>query len=192
MKTSRYRFEQAVQDVKEDTKSWLIDEFKSVLESAKDYTRKCDYIGLSIASIDAKAASLDEEINELQELKKRLKSAKDIALTVGAELFGEYGIEKLEGAGISSITLTAGYTKRRQALKIYNPQALIDLGYYKKVLDEGAIAQILLNDKSEERENVSPYSAMTTEDTRIPAKLKINKRRATSTSTQNISLKEAS
>ena len=73
MKTTRYRFEQAVQEVKEDTTGWLIDEYKAILESDKDFTRKADYIGFSIASIDDKVTSIDEEIKELQELKKRLK-----------------------------------------------------------------------------------------------------------------------
>lgn len=122
MKTTRYKFEQAVQEVKEDTKEWLRDEFKSILESEKDYTRKCDYIGFSIASIDDKVASLDEEIKELQHLKQKLKSAKEIALTIGAELFQDYGIDKLEGAGISSITLTKESTKSKTTLEILDEE----------------------------------------------------------------------
>ena len=169
-----------------------MDEFKSVLESEKDYTRKCDYIGFSIASIDSKVASINEEIQELQQLKKALKSAKDIALIIGAELFREYGIEKLEGAGISSIAITQSTTKIYQTLTIRDADALIALEYYKKVVDEDAIAHIHHNNKSEELTKVLPYSTMTTEEVTTPAKLKINKRRATSSSTQNISLKVAS
>ncbi len=190
MKTTRYRFETALQGVTEDSTQWLMDEFKSVLESEKDYTRKCDYIGFSIASIDSKVASIDEEIQELQQLKKALKSAKDIALTVGAELFSEYGIEKLEGAGISSITITQSTTKIHQTLSIRDADALIALGYCKQVVDEDAIAQIHHNNKSEELTKVLLYSTMTTEEITTPAKLKINKRRASSINTNSISLKE--
>ncbi len=141
MKTTRYRFEQAVQEVKADTTSWLRDEFKAILESNKDFTRKADYIGFSIASIDDKVASIDEEIKELQEVKKRLKSAKDIALTIGAEVFATYGIEKLEGAGISSITVTKSTTKSKTTLCVINEEALIKLGYFTVSVDEEAVIE---------------------------------------------------
>ena len=175
MKTTRYRFEQAVQDVKEDTKSWLKEEFKSVLESDKDYTRKCDYIGFSIASIDDKIASLDEEIKELQHLKQKLKSAKEIVLTIGAELFGEYGIEKLEGAGISSITVTKASTKSKRTLEVFNSEALIKLGYFSLLVDEEAVIDALST--QEELQNISQYARIVTAETTSTAKLKVNKRR---------------
>ena len=40
MKTTRYKFEQAVQEVKPESINWLKDEFKAILESTKDFTRK--------------------------------------------------------------------------------------------------------------------------------------------------------
>ena len=175
MKTTRYRFEQAVQEVKEDTTQWLKDEFKSILESDKDFTRKADYIGFSIASIDDKVASIDEEIKELQELKKRLKSAKDIALTIGAEVFATYGIEKLEGAGISSITVTKASTKSKSTLQILNEDALIKLGYFTLSVDEDAVIEAL--NTQEDLENISEYARLDTVETTSTAKLKINKRR---------------
>jgi len=178
MKTTRYRFEQAVQEVKQDTTEWLKDEFKSILESDKDFTRKADYIGFSIISIDSKIASIDEEIKELQQLKKNLKSARDIALTTGAEVFAEYGVDKLEGAGISSITLSKETTKTTKTLKVSNQEALINLGYSKVIvtLDEEAIKSALEAGTDEE---LTKYTQLTVEETPTPAKLKINKRRAT-------------
>lgn len=177
MKTTRYRFEQAVQEVKTDTTQWLKDEFKSILESDKDFTRKADYIGFSIASIDDKVTSLDEEIKELQQLKKNLKYAKDIALTTGAEVFAEYGIDKLEGAGISSVTLSKELTKISKTLEVLNKDALIDLGYTKVIviLDEEAIKNAL---EAGNDEILNKYTQLTVEKTTTPAKLKINKRRA--------------
>jgi len=180
MKTTRYRFEQAVQEVKSNTTDWLKDELRSVLESKKDFTRKADYIGFSILSIDAKVLSLDEEIKELQSLKKNLKSAKEIALTTGAEIFAEYGVEKLEGAGISSITLTKSSTKVKQHLEILNEDALIQAGLYIKVLDTDAIIKAYegLGSDSDE-ELVRQYSTLAAEQIVIASKLKVNKRRAT-------------
>ena len=185
MKTTRYRFEQAVQEVKTDTTEWLRDEFKSILEADKDFTRKADYIGFSIASIDDKVASIDEEIKELQQLKKNLKSAKDITLKTGAEVFQSYGIDKLEGAGISSITLSKETTKVSKTLEVLNKQALIDLGYSKVTvtLDEEAIKDAL-EDGTDELLN--KYIQITVQETTTPAKLKINKRRAVTTNNKEL------
>jgi hypothetical protein len=175
MKTTRYKFEQTVQEVKEETTSWLKDEFKAILESDKDFTRKADYIGFSIVSIDDKVASIDEEIKELQELKKKLKAAKEITLTTGATVFQSYGIDKIEGAGISSITVTQESTKSKSTLEILNEEALIKLGYFKISLDEEAVIEALSS--PEELENIITYARLNVLETTSTARLRINKRR---------------
>jgi hypothetical protein len=186
MKTTRYRFEQAVQEVKSDTTAWLKDEFKAVLESDKDFTRKADYIGFSILSIDVKVSSLDEEIKELQQLKKNLKSAKEIALTTGAKVLQEYGIEKIEGAGISSITLTKPSTKVKQQLEVLNEDQLIQAGFYKKTLDEDALIKAYEGHGSDsDKVLVRQFSNLDAEIITTEPKLKINKRR---TNTKGIAL----
>ena len=176
MKTQRYKFETAVQAATQDTTQWLKEEFKSILESDKDFTRKADYIGLSINSIDTKVTSLDEEIKELQQLKKNLKSAKEIALTTGAEVFSEYGIDKLEGAGISSITLTKATSKQQVSLDLIDPDELINLGYSKVIVDEEAVQEALLS--TDESNLLRQYATLTTTQTLQASKLKVNKRRA--------------
>jgi len=176
MKTTRYRFETAIEQVKEESTQWLKDEFKSILESDKEFTRKADYIGLSIAGIDAKVASIDEEIKELQAYKKKLKAAKEIALTTGAEVFAEYGIDKLEGAGISSITITKAKPSIKRELSINNADALIKLGYFTLSVDEAAVMDAIVSgDTSEE---LLQYARVVTTETIIPEKLKVNKRRS--------------
>ncbi len=175
MKTTRYRFEEAVQEVRSENTDWLKDEFRAILESSKDYTRKADYIGFSIASIDAKVASIDEEIKELQQLKKSLKSAKTIALTLGAEVFLEYGIDKLEGAGISSITVSKATSKMNQTLEILKEDELIKAGYYIKVVDEDAVMEA--HQFRHRRELIKGCYKVTDIDTSTPAKLRVNKKR---------------
>ena len=175
MKTTRYRFEQAVQEVKEQNVEWLKEEFIAILESDKDYTRKADYIGLSIASIDEKAASLDEEIKELQQLKLKLKLSKELALRVGAEVFTQYGIEKLEGASISSLTLTPVKTKELKNLEVYNENELIKRGYYKLTLDEEEVIKEL--ETLEGKYELLGIASLVTKEVQTIAKLKINKRR---------------
>ena len=175
MKTTRYKFEQAVQEVKEQNVEWLKEEFIAILESDKDYTRKADYIGLSIVSIDEKAASLDEEIKELQQLKLKLKLSKELALRVGAEVFTQYGIEKLEGASISSLTLTPVKTKELKNLEVYNENELIKRGYYKLTLDEEEVIKEL--ETLEGKYELLGIASLVTKEVQTIAKLKINKRR---------------
>jgi hypothetical protein len=177
MKTTRYRFEQSVQEVKEDNTSWLIDEFKSILESDKDFTRKCDYIGFSILSIDSKVESINEEIKELQTLKKNLKLAKELTLKTGATVFEKYGISKLEGAGISSITIHEPKPTSKIKLTIHNEYRLIEAGFYRKVIDEDAVLEFYNSGKCLETINAN-CSIEILRDIKAP-KLKVNRRRGT-------------
>jgi len=165
-----------VQEVKEDTTDWLRDEFKAILESDKDFTRKADYIGFSIASIDAKVAGLDEEIKEMQQLKRNLKEAKTLALTTGAEVFAEYGIDKLEGAGISSLTVAKAKYKQVQKIEILDEDELIKAGYWMKVVDEDAVLEA--HHYKSRRDLIGGCYRVEDIDLSTPAKLKVNKRRA--------------
>lgn len=176
MKTTRYKFEQMVQEVNPTSIEWLKEELQAILESDKDYTRKADYIGFSVLSIDDKVASIDEEIKELQQLKKNLKSAKEIVLRTGAEVFASYGIDKLEGAGISSITVTPPKERTTTKLEILDEEAVIRAGFYKKVVDEDALLEALEQNRYNRfiLKNAAKISMV---DTSIPAKLRINKRR---------------
>lgn len=186
MKTTRYQFEKTIQEASEASKEWLIDAFKSILESDKDFTRKADYIGFSIANIDAKVASLDEEIKELQELKKKLKAAKEMTLKVGADVFSEYGIEKLEGAGISSITLTPQKIKQTEELEILDERSLLKLGYCYIKLDEEMIKDELKT--FEGRLMLIDSARMVTKEVTSDAKLKVNKRRGSKESDETLEL----
>jgi hypothetical protein len=175
MKTQRYNFERQVERASCESQEWLKREFRTILESEKNYTRKADYIGFSIVSIDNKIDGIDEEIKELQELKANLKAAKEIALTTGAEIFQEYGIDKIEGLGISSITIGKESIKTKTKLKILNEDALIKEGYFKVVLDQDAIIQAY--SKADEREALLNYCEVSLITEKSNAKLKINKKR---------------
>lgn len=175
MKTTRFNFEKAVQEVKLGATQWLKDEFKDILESDKEFTRKGDYIGYSITAIDNKIDSLDEEITLMQQLKKNLKSAKDITLEIGATVFAEYGIEKLEGAGISSITLTKATNSQQTQLEVTDEAMLIRAGFTKTVLDIDLVNKRY--QAGEYLDIIKAYTKVTTVNKSKPARLKINKRR---------------
>ena len=181
MKTTRYKFEQTVQSANDKSREWLKDEFRAILESDKDYTRKADYIGFSVISIDKRIESIEEEIKELQELKKTLKTAKEIVLETGAEIFIEYGIDKLDGAGISSITFTGATTADKTKLVVNNSESLIKAGFYKKVIDEEKILQYYSSDKY--ANIIQENSTLEVISVPKPAKIKINKRRGVNNTT---------
>lgn len=185
-KLTRYRFEAAVQDATEFTKEYLTQEYIDVLESNKPYQKKCDYIGFSLLSIEEKISLLDEEIKNLKDYKQRLKEAQEVALNVGAKVFSSYGITKIEGAGVSSITVTNATETSKIELTIEDEEAFIEQGFYKKVLDEKKIIKaytqgdykdfILANAKVESVIYIKP------------SRLRINKRRsANSTNLTDIS-----
>ena len=66
--TNRYQLERDIESVTTSSRYWLKERFKEVLESDKESTRKCDYLGYSILNIDAKLHLLEEEIKELRHL----------------------------------------------------------------------------------------------------------------------------
>ena len=74
--TNRYQLERDIESVTSNSANWLKERFKEVLESDKDASRKCDYLGYSILNLDAKLSLLEEEIKELRHLKEHLGSAK--------------------------------------------------------------------------------------------------------------------
>ena len=180
MKTTRYRLEREMERAAEaaEARAWLAQEIRAVLEDEeRDYTRKADYIGLSIASIDDKIKGIEEEIRELQQLKTSLKEAKKIAAEVAAEVLGEYGITKLEGAAISSLTITPEKEKIRHKLEIYDAEALIAAGYAKTVVDEEAVKNAFLFGGADERRPIEDAADVIIETTTTPAAVKVNKRR---------------
>lgn len=172
----RYQLERDIESANESSAAWLKQRLSEVLESDKDATRKCDYLGYSILGIDTKLHSIDEEIKELKAIKDKLKNAKDLALQVGAELFGEYGIAKLEGAGISSITVTSPLLHPKLFLLVTNPKPLMEAGFVKHILDEDAIKEAYESGQYKALIEEHCYISYETNETR--KKLKINQRRS--------------
>jgi hypothetical protein len=173
---TRYRLEKAVQDANDNNIAYLKEEFQTLLESNRPYQAKADYIGYSVSSIDEKIKMLDQEVKSLKLYKQRLKYAKDLALEVGAEVFDEFGISKIEGNGISSVTISSGTKASKLAIKVLDEATLIEQGYYKKVLDEKKItAHYMDGEYKEFLETCCEFNFI--DNVTLP-KLRINKRRA--------------
>jgi hypothetical protein len=176
MKRVDFRLQKEIENIKPNAQQeWFKAYVRQVLESDKPYYAKADYIGLSIQEIDNKIEYLSEDIKEMQVLKKSLSNAKAIALEATADVLKEYGIDRLDGTAISSITITPQKSKLKETLTILDPDALIQLGYFKVVVDEDAVREAMKT--LESMDEIDRYTQVEVQKEIIPARLKVNAKR---------------
>ena len=178
MKMTNYRLQTEIENIKTDKQEWFKDYVRQVLESNKPYHAKADYLGLSIKEIDNKISYISDDIKELQALKKHLTTAKLTALEATATVLAEYGIDKLDGTVISSITITPKKTKLKETFKIIDADALIKLGFYSVVVDEQSVKDAMLT--VEGMNEIDKYVEVGVVSEETPAKIKVNSRRNSS------------
>ncbi len=176
MKMTNYRLQTEIENIKTDKQEWFKNYVRQVLESDKPYHAKADYLGLSIQEIQNKIDYLSNDIKEMSALKKSLTSAKTTALEATAEVLAEYGIDRLDGTSISSITITPKRNKLKETFKITNPEALIKLGFYTVVVDEEAVKNEMLT--IEGMDSIDEYVEVGVVTEHIPAKIKVNAKRS--------------
>ena len=177
MKLVNYQLQTQMEQLsQEKSTQYFKDYLQSILEDeSKPYYTKADYVGLSLQELDNKIHYLTNDIRELQQLKKRLSTALDIAKAITAEVFMENGIERIDGNIISSITLSKPSTKTKTSLTIKDENALLTLGYVKFEVDEQEIEKAM---QSEEGiKELEKYVTLETDSIMIPAKAKINTKR---------------
>jgi len=175
MKMTNYRLQTEIENINIDKTEWFKNYVRQVLESNKPYHAKADYIGLSIKELDNKIAYISDDIKELQALKKNLTLAKTTALEATAEVLVEYGIDRLDGTAISSITITPKKSKTKDTLNIINSEELIKLGYFRVVVDEASIKEAMCT--LEGMNEIDKYVEISTIDEITPARIKVNPRR---------------
>jgi len=150
---------------KENIKSLLEDENK------KEY-EKADLIAEMFLDIDEKIDYLKSQIKLLNSVKKQLESSKQQAREVIAGVFVEYGIERLNGVMVSSLTITPQKEEEKETIVIKDEESLINLGYVK--VDEKKLKDTLYTDKYSD---VEPYIDIEVANITKPAIVKINKRK---------------
>ena len=176
MKTTNYRLQTEIEHLSPvDQQEWFKNYIRQVLESDKPYHVKTDYIGLSIKEIDNKIEYLSSDIKEMQSLKKSLQNAKAVALEATASVLAEYGINRLDGTAISSITITPSKTKTKETFKIIDADALMQLGFCKVVIDEEAVREAMST--IEGMDEIDPYVEVGITTEKVPAKIKVNPKR---------------
>ena len=176
MKTVNYRLESELERLGPHAQEqWFKGYLKEVLESDRPYYAKADYIALSFMELENKIDYLTQEIQTLTALRKRLQEAKSKGLEIAASLMRGYGIEKLEGVAVSSLTITPPKEKVKEKLHIKNPDKVMELGYVTFSVDEGAVKRAL--NYPEQAIELLPYVEVERSKENIPAKVRINKKR---------------
>jgi len=178
MKMTNYRLQTEIENITTDKTEWFKNYVRQVLESNKPYHAKADYIGLSIKELDNKISYISDDIKELQALKKNLTLAKTTALEATAEVLAEYGIDRLDGTAISSITITPKKSKTKDTLNIINSEELIKLGYFRVVVDEASVKEAMTT--LEGMNEIDKFVEVGVLKEEVPAKIKVNFRRNSS------------
>lgn len=188
-KTVNFRLQSEIEHLSPaGQKEWFKGYLREILESSKPYYQKSDYIALSFLELDNKISYLSNEIKELGELKKKLSEAKALGLEIAADILQEYGIEKMEGTAISSLTITPQKQKEKETIHIKDPDKVIGLGYVSFSVDEKAVKEALRH--QELFDQLDPYVDVSLEEETVPARLRVNKRKSSDT-TETTELLEA-
>ena len=193
MELKKYRLQTEMENLKQGNEEWFKDYVRGVLESNKPYFEKADYIAYSINQITNKIDYINNEIKELQELKKSLNNSKELAMQITASILtNEYGISKLEsGVAISSITVSPEKSKNSQVITIKNEEAVLSLGYVSFSLDYSAIEVDLAKKSKAELKELMQFIEVNTITETIPEKIKINNKKAVnSTKSDEIIIEE--
>lgn len=176
MKTTNYRLQTEIEQLTATSqKKWFTAYIKEVLESDKPYHVKADYIGMSLQELQNKMDYLSADIKEMQNLKKRLGEAKSIAQETIASVLMEYGIDRIDGTAISSITITPSKLKTKDTLTITDPHALMALGYTKVTVDEEAVKEAMST--LEGMNEIDKFVEVNVIKEKVPARIKINTKR---------------
>jgi hypothetical protein len=177
MEIKKYRLQSEMEHLKEGNQDWFKDYLRSVLESDKPVYAKTDYIATSIKQLENQISYVNDEIKELQSLKKNLTDAKELAMQLTASVLHDYGIDKLEGTTVSSITIRPQKVKTSKVITIKNEQAVLGLGYVSFSPDYKAIEQAI-ETKSENLSELMQFIDVNTLTVTTPEKIKINNKRA--------------
>ena len=160
-----------------ENREWFYGTVVSILEDARlPFFTKTDRLASALLSIDARAEYIKEQIKLLQHLKKQLELSRTNAKREVAKAFTSFGIEKLEGVQVSSITVVPAKETSKTKIRILDKNALIKAGFFTVIVDEAAVEEALYS--ADQRHEVEAYVDTTIETTQKPAIIRINKRKS--------------
>ena len=162
-----------------ETQSWF---YEAVIGTLEDQHlpsfSKADRIAEVFSDLEMKLTYLKEQQQMMQQLRKQLDHARSNAKAQAAKALKSFGVDKIEGVLVSSITIQPSNQNSKMSLEITDPQALIDTGYFTVSVDEDAVREALSS--ADRRAEVEDYVRVTIETTEKPESIRINKRRAKS------------
>ncbi len=162
-----------------ETQSWFYEAVVGILEDKylPSFT-KADRIAEVFSDLEMKLTYLKEQQQIMQQLRKQLDHAKNNAKAQVAKALKSFGVDKIEGVLVSSITVQPSGENSKMSLEVTDPQALIDTGYFTVSVDEDAVREALSS--ADRRAEVEDYVRVTIETTEKPETIRINKRRTKS------------
>jgi hypothetical protein len=157
-------------------RNWFYQSVINILENPNlsSFT-KADQIADAFISLDSKLDYIVEQQRLLASLKKQIEIAKELAKEEVSKALLSFGVTKLEGMKVSSITASKETVKSVAKLQILNKDELLKAGYFKVELDLQAIEEALLS--ADKREEVQDYADMKIEKVVKSATIRINKRK---------------
>ena len=168
-----------------ETKEWFYGTVVTLLENDHlPYFTKADRLSSSLMNVDAKIAYIKEQTKILQQMRKQLELSRTNAKEQIAKALQTFGIDKLEGVQVSSISVTSAYQTSKTNLNILDEQALIQAGYFTVMVDKQAVEEALYS--SDQRHEVEAYVETSVEVIQKPATIRINKRKSVSSGSTQI------
>ncbi len=108
-------------------------------------------------------------------IKKRLSLAKTTAQEIIAEVMAEYGVEKIEGVAVSSLSVTPEKKTYKEKITVKDERKLMELGYVNFSVDLESIAADITDKKK--FQELDEYISVDVIETVSCAKVRINKKR---------------
>ena len=156
---------------------WFRDTIRNILESPKETYKKADSIALSISEIESRISYISDEIKAMTAIKKKLTLARTTAQEIVAEIMSEYGVDKIEGVAVSSLSITPEKKTYKEKITVKDERKLMELGYVNFSVDLESIASDIATDV-EKLKDLDDYISVDVTETVSSAKVRINKKRA--------------
>lgn len=164
----------------QENKEWFYGTIVSILENENlPYFTKADRIASALISIDVKITYIKEQTKLLQHMRKQLELSRNNAKQEVSSALSSFGIDKLEGVRVSSITTVPATKMSKTKIRILNEDALIKAGYFTVIVDEKAVEEALY--LADQRHEVEAYVEATIETSTKSSSIRINKRKSLST-----------
>ena len=159
----------------ESSLDWFRDTIRNILESPKEIYKKVDSIALSLADVEARIIYVSDEIKAMGEIKKKLSLSRTTAQEIIAEIMAEYGIQKIEGVAVSSLSIIPEKKSYKEKIIVKNEQKLMEMGYVNFSVDLDSISADISDIKK--LEELDAYISVDVTETVSCAKVRVNKKR---------------